>query len=102
MRYEQLRARVIKCPVDLNHGGGVAILIRRGLLVWIRSLTRLEEREANFQLDRDNIGINTIDTDNGSSREALAVDSGNRSIVLLLVDMVLNNHQQGQQGLGNA
>ena len=79
MRYERVRAQIIHCSGGRGYEGA-SILMRRGMYVWMKTWACLENKRTYFDSDNNTEGI-------------LASDIYNNAI-LLMANMVINNHLQ--------
>ncbi len=78
MRYERLRDNIVHCSG--SNVQGASILIRRGMFVWMKTWACLENKR-------------TYPDSDTNREEPLASDLYNNA-VLLLANMVINNHLQ--------
>jgi hypothetical protein len=80
MRYERLREQSIHYSQCSEHEGA-GIFIRRGMFIWMKFLASHENKKATF--------------DRSDGTKKIIPSNLNSTIVLLLANMVINNHLQG-------
>ena len=79
MRYERLRARILHFSGSHGHEGA-SILIRRGMFVWMKTWACLGNKRTY--------------PDSYSNREEPVASDLYNNAVLLMANMIINNHLQ--------